>query len=119
MEESALFFMHVRRSPRRIARRIQMKAVSVFEEYVAKIDRAYRTGKATEHTYRGALTDLIAALLPDTVVQNEPKRIACGAPDLIITRAKLPVAFIEAKDIGEGDLDGRFDDGRFICGGGY
>lgn len=84
-----------------------MKAVSVFEEYVAKIDRAYRTGKATEHTYRGALTDLIAALLPDTVVLNEPKRIACGAPDLIITRAKLPVAFIEAKDIGEGDLDGR------------
>ena len=84
-----------------------MKAGSVFEEYVAKIDRAYRTGKATEHTYRGALTDLIAALLPDTVVLNEPKRIACGAPDLIITRAKLPVAFIEAKDIGESDLDGR------------
>lgn len=84
-----------------------MKADSVFEEYVAKIDRAYRTGKATEHTYRGALTDLIAALLPDTVVLNEPKRIACGAPDLIITRAKLPVAFIEAKDIGESDLDGR------------
>ena len=53
-----------------------MKAGSVFEEYVAKIDRAYRTGKATEHTYRGALTDMIAALLPDTVVLNEPKRIA-------------------------------------------
>ena len=84
-----------------------MKAGNIFEDYVAKIDRAYRTGKATEHTYRGALTDLISALLPDTVVLNEPKRIACGAPDLIITRAKLPVAFIEAKDIGESDLDGR------------
>ena len=84
-----------------------MKAGNVFEEYIAKIDRSYRTGKATEHTYRGALTDLIAALLPDTVVLNEPKRIACGAPDLIITRAKLPVAFIEAKDVGESDLDGR------------
>ena len=84
-----------------------MKAGNIFEDYVAKIDRAYRTGKATEHTYRGALTDLIAALLPDTVVLNEPKRIACGAPDLIITRAKLPVSFIEAKDIGESDLDGR------------
>ena len=106
MEGNALFFMHgiVRSSLRG---RILMKAASAFEEYVAKIDRAYRTGKATEHTYRGALTDLIAALLPGTVVLNEPKRIACGAPDLIITRAKLPVAFIEAKDIGESDLDGR------------
>ena len=84
-----------------------MKAGNAFEEYVAKIDKAYRSGNATEHTYRGALTDLIAALLPHTTVLNEPKRIACGAPDLIITRAKLPVAFIEAKDIGDCDLDGR------------
>ena len=84
-----------------------MKVEKVFEEYVAKINRDYRTGKATEHTYRGALTDLISALLPDMVVLNEPKHIDCGAPDFIITRAKLPIAFIEAKDIGESDLDGR------------
>lgn len=35
---------------------------------------------------------------------NEPKRIACGAPDYLVTRGELPLGYIEAKDIGI-DLD--------------
>ena len=55
-------------------------------EYIAEIDRQYQTGVATEHTYRSALQQLLTAMLPQFVVSNEPKRTACGAPDLILLR---------------------------------
>ena len=32
-------------------------------------------------------------------ITNEPKRIACGAPDYIVTRKEVPVGYVEAKDI--------------------
>lgn len=35
------------------------------------------------------------------MVTNEPSRIACGAPDYIITKNKIPIGYIEAKDIGK------------------
>src|SRR5699024_6622811 len=38
---------------------------------------------------------------------NEPSRVACGAPDYILTKEKIPVAFIEAKDIDDPDLQGK------------
>ena len=77
--------------------------------YLQEIDRQLRTGLAREHSYRPALQQLLAAALPDLTVTNEPARIACGAPDFILTRRKdgMPVAFLEAKDIDDGDLDGR------------
>ncbi|MBV5344557.1 MAG: hypothetical protein JZU63_02960, partial [Rhodoferax sp.] len=31
---------------------------------------------------------------------------SCGAPDYILTKKDIPVGFIEAKDIGDKDLDG-------------
>lgn len=44
---------------------------------------------------------------------NEPKRQRCDAPDYILTKKDdlsrefgIPVGFIEAKDIGDNDLDG-------------
>ncbi|MDZ7613388.1 MAG: hypothetical protein U5K51_06480 [Flavobacteriaceae bacterium] len=37
---------------------------------------------------------------------NEPKRQSCGAPDYILTKKDIPVGFIEAKDIGDKDLEG-------------
>ncbi|MFN8375918.1 MAG: hypothetical protein U0694_23980 [Anaerolineae bacterium] len=32
---------------------------------------------------------------------NDPKHIKAGAPDFIILRERVPVAFVEAKDIGK------------------
>jgi predicted helicase len=40
------------------------------------------------------------------MVTNEPSRVACGAPDYILTRKHIPVGYIEAKDIGA-DLDNK------------
>ena len=40
------------------------------------------------------------AILPDVLVTNEPARVACGAPDYVLTRKDNPIGYIEAKDIG-------------------
>ena len=79
------------------------------KEYIQEIDRQYRTGRAREHSYRPALQQLMADLLPGMTVTNEPARISCGAPDFILSRESdnIPVAFVEAKDIDDDDLDGR------------
>lgn len=75
-------------------------------EYISSITKRYQLGNATEHTFRGDLQQLIESLVPDVRATNEPKRQSCGAPDYIITRKDIPLGFIEAKDIGDTDLDG-------------
>ena len=65
--------------------------------YVEKIGREWRSGQATEHTYRPMLKELFEALLPRVLVINEPKHIECGAPDYLIRRGTDTLGFIEAK----------------------
>lgn len=79
------------------------------KDYISELNKQYQTGIAREHSYRPALQQLMSDILPDMVVTNEPARIACGAPDYIISRKTdtLPMAFVEAKDIDDSDLDGR------------
>lgn len=77
------------------------------QQYIESINNRYRLGNATEHTFRGDLARLIETLVPEIVATNEPKRQSCGAPDYILTRKDIPVGFIEAKDIGDTDLDGK------------
>ena len=82
--------------------------------YIDELNKQYKTELAREHAYRPALKDLLESLLPKMVVTNEPARVECGAPDYIISRAKdnLPVFFVEAKDVGDNDLDGRRKNGH-------
>ncbi|MDF2449538.1 MAG: adenine specific methyltransferase [Bacteroidota bacterium] len=75
-------------------------------QYLENINKRYKTGNATEHTFRGDLQQLIEALVPGIDATNEPKRQKCGAPDYILTKKGIPVGFIEAKDIGDPDLEG-------------
>jgi len=79
------------------------------KQYIKELERQYATGRATEHSYRHALQQLLSAMLRGMTVTNEPSRFKCGAPDYIImrTRDKLPIAFVEAKDIDDSDLDGK------------
>src|SRR5437588_11902702 len=72
---------------------------AVFRSYLRKIEKAYQAGNATEHTYRAALQELLAALFSDITITNEPKRVKCGAPDLIITHKQIPLGYFETKDI--------------------
>ena len=79
-------------------------------QYINDVSKQFATGKATEHSYRPALAKLLGDLLPNHTVTNEPTRIKCGAPDYIIAKGSgatsIPVAFVEAKDVGDSDLDG-------------
>ncbi len=76
------------------------------DQYIDNINKRYKLGNATEHTFRGDLQQLLESLVPDIRATNEPKRQSCGAPDYIITKKEIPVGFIEAKDIGDNDLSG-------------
>ncbi|MFH2103920.1 MAG: type ISP restriction/modification enzyme [Chloroflexota bacterium] len=75
-----------------------------FQEYLSKIETDYRRGIATEHTYRSALEALIEALAPGVEASNDPRHIACGAPDFVVERRKIPLGYVETKDVGV-DLD--------------
>jgi len=74
--------------------------------YLENITQRYKLGNATEHTFRGDLQQLLESLMPGIRATNEPKRQSCGAPDYILTKKEIPVGFIEAKDIGNRDLEG-------------
>jgi predicted helicase len=76
-------------------------ATPPLKDYLKKIEQALLTGRATEHTYRSILESLVESLSGNVTVINEPKRIKCGAPDLIVMRREIPLGYIEAKDLGE------------------
>ena len=75
-------------------------------QYIENINKRYKLGNATEHSFRGDLQQLIESINPEIRATNEPKRQSCGAPDYIITKKGIPIGFIEAKDIGDRDLEG-------------
>ena len=77
--------------------------------YLNEVSRQFATGAAREHSYRPALQRLLAAAIPRATVVNEPARIECGAPDILVREngaARRPIGYVETKDIGDGDLDG-------------
>ena len=76
-------------------------------DYLHTLNQRYQLGNATEHTFRGDLAQLIEKIAPNITATNEPKRQKCGAPDYILTHKNIPIGFIEAKDIGDKDLDGQ------------
>lgn len=75
-------------------------------DYIKEINQQFQTGITTEHSFRPALKQLFEACTGFRVV-NEQSHIDCGAPDLTLLRKNLAVAYIEAKDLEDGDLDGR------------
>jgi len=76
----------------------------LFQEYLSKIEADYRRGIATEHTYRSAIETLIESLAPGVDASNDPRHIDCGAPDFVVERRKIPLGYVETKDVGV-DLD--------------
>lgn len=59
--------------------------------YTKTIKQALEAGNATEHTHRPTLKALLEALDLGIIATNEPKHIACGAPDYVVTRDRLIV----------------------------
>jgi type I restriction-modification system DNA methylase subunit len=76
-------------------------------DYISALNEKYKSGISTEHTFRNNLEELVKSLAPDILVTNEPSRVTdAGNPDYVITKGKIPVGYIEAKDIGK-DLNSK------------
>ena len=93
---------------------------AVCAKYVAAVSRMWQDGSGTEVSYRDELTPLLRALLPGCKVINEPKSTKRekaegkrNKPDYVIKdNGDLAVAYLETKDIGTGDLEGKKDSGH-------
>ena len=78
---------------------------TAFKTYTKEIEGQLRAGNAGEHAYRPALKALLESLEPqlDIKATNEPLRVACGAPDLAVTRnashEPQTVGYVETKDL--------------------
>lgn len=73
--------------------------------YIKQINLLYKSGHATELSYRAPLQHLIEKCTGFNVI-NEQTRMEYGTPDLALRKKDLLVAFIETKDLKDGDLDG-------------
>lgn len=68
-------------------------------DFLDQVGLLYKKGMATEHSYRPALAALLNGLADDVIAINEPKRVACGAPDFIVQRGSIVIGHVEAKDL--------------------
>lgn len=76
-------------------------------DYVEIVSKRLQSGISREHSYRGDLETLIRTLVKDVEITNEPANVTdCGNPDYVITKGKIPIGYIEAKDIGK-DLNSK------------
>ncbi|MBN1618546.1 N-6 DNA methylase [Candidatus Dojkabacteria bacterium] len=77
------------------------------QQYIEILKTRFKSGISREHSYRGDLETLIRNLVTGVEITNEPANVTdCGNPDYVITKGKIPIGYIEAKDIGK-DLNGK------------
>ncbi|MFK5949175.1 MAG: N-6 DNA methylase [Methylococcales bacterium] len=71
-------------------------------QYIEIVNKRFKSGISREHAYRADLENLIRELVPNVDITNEPSSVTdCGNPDYVITKGKIPIGFIEAKDVGK------------------
>jgi len=71
----------------------------LISEYLERVISQFKSGQATEHSYRPALYDLFQSIDPTLTVINEPKQSEGGMPDFMFQRDGVPIGWAEAKDI--------------------
>ncbi|GHT25505.1 DNA methyltransferase [Planctomycetales bacterium] len=71
------------------------------KNYLESLAGQFKSGIAREHAYRKCIQDLLYAFAPDITSTNEPARLKCGAPDLVLHKNNRPLGYIETKDIGK------------------
>ena len=76
-------------------------------QYLEQVNKRFKSGISREHSYRTDLEQLISSLVHNVDITNEPANVTdCGNPDYVITKGKIPLGYIEAKDIGK-DLNSK------------
>lgn len=77
------------------------------QQYIDSVAKRYASGISREHTYRSDLEVLLRTLVTNVEITNEPANVTdCGNPDYVITKGKIPIGYIEAKDIAK-DLNSK------------
>ncbi|OFX18083.1 MAG: DNA methyltransferase [Bacteroidetes bacterium GWA2_31_9] len=77
------------------------------QQYLEQLNKRFKSGISREHAYRSDLESLIRGLVNGVEITNEPSNVTdCGNPDFVITKSKIPIGYIEAKDIGK-DLNSK------------
>lgn len=79
-----------------------MVSVEDVSEYMSQIQAQFKSGVATELSYRPALAQLMRAF-DDVEASNDPKHSEHGAPDFIFKRVSNPdltLGYAETKDVG-------------------
>jgi type I restriction-modification system DNA methylase subunit len=77
------------------------------QQYIDSVARRFASGISREHTYRSDLEVLLRAMVTTVEITNEPANVTdCGNPDYVITKGKIPIGYIEAKDIAK-DLNSK------------
>lgn len=72
------------------------------QQYLEQLNKRFKSGISKEHAYRSDLESLIRNLVNGVEITNEPANVTdCGNPDFVITKSKIPIGYIEAKDIGK------------------
>ena len=79
-----------------------MPPANPFRVFLSDLRASLALGNATEHTHRPALKQLLETVDITVDAVNEPRRIACGAPDFVVSTKggdHATIGYIEAKDI--------------------
>jgi predicted helicase len=74
--------------------------MNYLQVYFQEVTQVYQGQNSTEYSYRPAFKKLMESLDSGIQAINEPKRIACGAPDFVVKNGILEIGHIEAKNIG-------------------
>jgi len=94
-------------TPNYLNKKCSKPKTMTIEQYIKNIDRLYRSGEATELTYRGDMQSLLRSLCPDVDVVHESKTSDKNKPDYTIKdKDGVHIGHIEAKDVGNKDLTG-------------
>ena len=73
--------------------------MTCWADYLKAIEIEIKAGKSTEHTHRPALKTLVESSGSGVLATNEPRRVACGAPDYTITRSQTPLGYIAKGEV--------------------
>jgi len=70
------------------------------DKYASEILRKSKFKESREHAYRSSLENLIESSEHNINALNDSAHVAGSIPDFLVYRGRVPVGYIEAKDIG-------------------
>ncbi|TGN02699.1 type ISP restriction/modification enzyme [Leptospira dzoumogneensis] len=74
--------------------------IQALDRYIHSLETIAKTESFSEQSFRGPLADFVHSIESNILANNEPMRVACGAPDFVVYKNNVPIGYIETKKIG-------------------